>query len=103
MRRTAQPYGLRLTGEADLSNRDALAAVLTDAMLRRADGEVLTVDTSGLRFLDTAAARVLIRAAGDGGGRTRITGCSATTLRVLRFHGCEAVPGLQVTACPGPA
>lgn len=95
--RTATPYGVRLSGEADMSNRDALAAVLADAVVHRPDGAVVTVDTSELRFLDTAAARALIRAAADSAGRMRITGCTPTTSRVLRFHGCAAVPGLEVT------
>jgi anti-anti-sigma factor len=93
-RRTAHPCGLRLEGEADLSNREALNAVLRHTLAEfRAGGRTLTVDLAGLRFADTAAARVLVRAAGEGGG-LRLTGASPSLSRLLIFNGAAAVPGL---------
>jgi anti-anti-sigma factor len=57
----SEPYTLvELTGEADVTNSDALRALL--------DGEVakqprtLIIDLSGLRFMDSSALHVLLRA-----------------------------------------
>ncbi|MEV6342370.1 MEDS domain-containing protein [Actinoplanes sp. NPDC051851] len=77
--RTVEPRGLRLEGEADLSNRHALRALMDhlaeDAARSR---EVLIVDLGGLRFIDAAAARILVGVAG-----TRIVGCSPAISRLL--------------------
>jgi anti-anti-sigma factor len=86
-----EPYGLRLEGEVDLSNRDALYAVISHLF----DEEpAATVDVSGLTFADTAAARILVDAAT--GGRLRLVGCSRPLRRLLDFHGAGSVPGLTV-------
>jgi anti-anti-sigma factor len=95
-RRTHQPYGLCLSGEVDLSNRAALASVI-EHVLAYAAGDV-TLDVAGLRFADTAAARLLVRAASAGPGRLFVTGCSPAMLRLLDFHGAAHVPGLTVRA-----
>ena len=92
LRSVDQPYGLRLTGEADLASRAALAVVL-DRTFADADGRVVTVDVSGLRFTDTAAARLLVRAAEARPGRLRLVGCSAALVRLLAFHGAGEVSG----------
>jgi anti-anti-sigma factor len=91
MRRVRDPWGLRISGEADLSNRDALRTVIEHLF---DDRPQVTVDVSGLRFADIAAARVLLDAAASGAGRLRLTGCSANLLRLLDFHGADAVPAL---------
>jgi anti-anti-sigma factor len=91
--RTRQPWGLRLTGEVDLSNRTALSAMIEHLF---DDGPEVTVDVSGLTFADTAAARILVNAADNGPGRLRLTGCSAALLRLLEFHHAAEVPGLIV-------
>lgn len=91
MRDTRQPYGLRLRGEVDLSNRDALYAVISHLF---DDRPAATVDVSGLTFADTAAARILVDAAT--GGRLRLVGCSRPLRRLLDFHGAGSVPGLTV-------
>lgn len=64
--------GLVLSGEADYTNRTALATLLTS--LRSVDGHV-TIDASGLRFADVHALRLLmeVRRARDHGSTT-ITG-----------------------------
>ena len=96
IRRTDQPYGLWLSGEADMSNRHALTALVEQAFQQRDGDAVVTIDVTALRFADTAAARVLLDAAGL--GRMRIVGCSPVMLRLLHFHGATAMPGLVVTA-----
>ena len=93
-RRTLRPYGLRLEGEVDLANRIALAA-LVERLFDDEPAEV-TVDVSGLRFADTAIARLLIRAASAGAGRLSVIGCSATMVRLFAFHGAADVPCLTV-------
>jgi anti-anti-sigma factor len=95
-RRTRDPYGLRLYGEVDLSNRAALAAVVDHVTGLAPPGADVTVDLSGLRFADAAAARLLVRAAATGPGRLHVTGCSPAMLRLFDFHGAAAVPTLTV-------
>lgn len=98
VRRTRDPLGVRIDGEADLSNRNALRAVFTylyeDAGAGAAE---VTVDVGGLRFADRAAARILVQAA-EGGRRMRLTGCSPALIRLLDFNGAGAVTGLTVQA-----
>ncbi|MBB2942531.1 anti-anti-sigma regulatory factor [Actinoplanes lutulentus] len=76
--------GVRLEGEADLSNRDALRTVLDH--LAEEPGAVLTLDVAGLRFADSAAARTMLRATGSG-RRLRIVGCLPALRRMLLLHG----------------
>ncbi len=95
MRRSRNPYGLRLAGEADLFNRQALSAVIESLLDDLPDGNtVVTIDVSELRFADTATARLLIHAADRAGGRFRLVGPSRTLSRLLDFHGARRVPGL---------
>lgn len=57
----SEPYTLiELTGEADVTNSDALRDVL-DAELAK-QPRTLIIDLSGLRFMDSSALHVLLRA-----------------------------------------
>lgn len=57
----SEPYTLiELTGEADVTNSDALRDVL-DAELAK-QPRSLIIDLSGLRFMDSSALHVLLRA-----------------------------------------
>ncbi|GIE83248.1 hypothetical protein Aph02nite_91980 [Actinoplanes philippinensis] len=90
--RTVDPPGVRLRGEADLSNRQALRAVLERlADDIPGDGSPVTVDVSGLRFADAATVRILLEAAVAGAPRLRVSGCSPGLRRLLMFNGAEAV------------
>jgi len=93
--RTTSPPGIRLSGEVDLSNRHALQTLLEHLLddTSDADGPV-TVDITQLRFADSAATRILIRTASSHVGRVRITGCSLPIMRLLKFNGADALPGL---------
>ena len=51
IRRTRDPAGLALSGEADLAGRNALRTVIENIVADCGPGE-LTVDVSGLRFAD---------------------------------------------------
>jgi anti-anti-sigma factor len=86
------PAGLILSGEADRSNRTALAAVV-DRLFDDGDTEMV-IDVTGLRFADTAVARILVQAAH--GGRVRVVGCSPALRRLLGFTGAAEAPNLVV-------
>ena len=96
VRRTRDPLGVRIEGEADLSNRNALRALFAH-LFEDAGADEVTVDVSGLRFADRAAARILVQA-GDGAQRVRLVGCSPALVRLLDFNGAGDVPGLTVHA-----
>ncbi|MBB4691599.1 MEDS domain-containing protein [Paractinoplanes abujensis] len=97
IRRTDQPYGLWLSGEADMSNRHALRAMIEEVFVTR-DGEpIVTLDVTALRFADTAAARVLLNAAATL-GPLHVVGCTPVLVRLLLFLGAEEIPGLVVTS-----
>ncbi|OJF16084.1 MEDS domain-containing protein [Couchioplanes caeruleus] len=88
MRLTRNPYGLRLAGEADIFNRQALMSVIEHLVDGHpGDGTVAEVDVSGLRFADTAAGRILSHAVERSAGRLRLVGTSPTLSRLLDFHG----------------
>ncbi|MEW9533518.1 MEDS domain-containing protein [Microbispora sp. NPDC049125] len=96
MRRTVDPPGLKLTGEADASNRDALAATLDglrDDLPRT--GAPATLDLTDLRFADAAVARLLIRAARTFPAGMRIAGCSPWIARLLTLLGGDQIPGVD--------
>ncbi|WIM95177.1 MEDS domain-containing protein [Actinoplanes oblitus] len=85
--RTRKPPGLRLAGEADLSNRQALRAMMEHLIEDHVPAPVpLTLDLSRLRFADSAAARTLLGPAAAGTHQLRIAGASPSLRRLLRFH-----------------
>jgi anti-anti-sigma factor len=94
IRRTHDPVGVRLTGEADLSNRHALRTVFQHLFADARCAEV-TVDVSGLLFADRAAARVMVQA-GSGPGKLRLVGCSPALARLLRYSGATHAAGLTL-------
>lgn len=101
MRRTTDPPGLMLTGEADASNREALAATL--AGLREDFPDTagpLTVDMSGLRFADAAVVRLLVETDRALPVGIRLTGCARPVARLLWMFGGAHLLGadLETTA-----
>ncbi|MEV6598183.1 MEDS domain-containing protein [Actinoplanes sp. NPDC051346] len=84
--RLTPPYGLRLAGEADIFNRQALAAVI-EHLVDQDDGSVAEIDVSDLRFADTAAGRILAQAVDRRAGGLRLVGASPALSRLLDFHG----------------
>jgi anti-anti-sigma regulatory factor len=86
--------GLRLSGEADVSNRDALATMLGAAIDEPADRPVVALDLSELCFADAATGKLIVDAGRRAGGRLRITAARPPVHRLLAQFGGEAVPGL---------
>lgn len=78
--------GLRLSGEADLSNRQALRTMVEHLLEEATTRAPVTLDVSELRFADSAAARILLEPAASGGHRLDVVGCSRALRRLLTFH-----------------
>ncbi len=66
---TSNPRGVRVVGEIDISNAGALQEALEPAV---ADGGDVTLDLSGLAFMDSTGIQVIIRAAHGLSGRGRL-------------------------------
>ncbi len=96
--RTSDRYGLRLFGEADLSNRQALAAMLDAVIAEQPQGaQPMLVDVSGLRFADAATAALLVRAARSAPAGLHLSGCRGEVALMVDRLGLSAVPGLRIT------
>ena len=63
MRRTSDPPGLALSGEADLSNRYALAATIAHLPEDVASEAPLAIDLSDLTFADVGTMRLFVQVA----------------------------------------
>ncbi len=86
--RTHLPVGLRLRGEVDLTNRHAFSTIL--APLRQEEGEV-TIDASGLHFIDAGSAQLLVATAtARPRGRTVLV-CGQAMARLLHRIGAHDV------------
>lgn len=90
---TADPCGLRLGGNIDVSNSMVLAAALSAAAASMAE---VTVDFRGVLFCDVSGLRALVQAAGqiDGGRRIRVVGLPDHLLRAIRLAEWAPLPGL---------
>jgi len=98
MSRSDDAHLLRLDGEVDISNRNAVLAILDTLEPQppatdRSPARPLTLDVRALRFVDAASAHHMIAAATRTGG-LRIVGASAQLTRLLEFAGASHVPGL---------
>src|SRR5690349_4031430 len=73
--RSSHPVGLKLNGEVDASNVEAVSSVL-NRTLRAHEGADVHVDLSGLEFSDVSGIRALVAAAErvDGGRRLILYG-----------------------------
>jgi anti-anti-sigma regulatory factor len=101
VRRLTGGRGLRLAGEVDVTNRDALHAALA-ALLDTPQGTgPLVLDAAGLVFTDAGAANLLLRAGRAATGGLTVTGAGPIVARVLDHLGAADVPGLTVLPAPG--
>jgi anti-anti-sigma regulatory factor len=97
IRRTTDPYGLRLIGEADLSNRRALGATLDNVLDQQPDPAVpIHLDVSGLRFADAGAAALLGRLASRAPMGMRVTGVQPALEMVFDRLGVAQIPTLRL-------
>lgn len=85
--------GLRLAGEADLSNRDALCTVLAH-LPDDCAAPVITLDLTDLTFADATACELIVELARGCGGRLRTAGARPSLRRLLCLQGAAEIPGL---------
>lgn len=98
LRMERTPGGLRLAGEADMSNRGALASILgTLVEEHRRAGRPAVVDLTGLTFADAATVGLLLQVAAELPHGLSIVGCHATVARMLFLLGAADVAGLTVS------
>jgi anti-anti-sigma regulatory factor len=81
LRLSRGPGRMTLAGEVDVANRDAVAALL-EHVCAETDGPV-TVDVTGLRFVDAVTARLLAGAAAGRPGGVRVVGASPLLTRLI--------------------
>lgn len=99
---TALPFdgGLGVAGEADLSNRDTLGALLS-AATSTSEREEFVVELSGLDLLDVGGTRALVRATTsyrEGGGLVRLAGARPHVAHLIRLLRVQRLPGLLIEA-----
>jgi hypothetical protein len=103
IRRTRAPYGLRLVGEADVSNRLALDAAVEAVLDEQPDPAVpIHVDVEGLRFADAAAAALLGRLATRAPAGAHLAGCQSAVEAVLDRLGVIGLPKVRATSIGSP-
>jgi anti-anti-sigma factor len=93
--RCDEPGGLRLRGEIDVNNSDAIATAVAAAL---ADGGDVVVDFGEVLFCDLSGLRTLVRAAASApdGRRITVTGLPAHLHRAVRMVGWAELPSLVV-------
>ncbi|WP_186316098.1 STAS domain-containing protein [Catellatospora sichuanensis] len=103
IRRTRHPYGLRLTGEADLSNQQALAAALDAVLDRQPDPAApILIDIAGLWFADAATATLLGQLALRAPAGVHLAGAQPAVETVLDRLGLTQLSKIRLThAKPG--
>ena len=98
IRRTAVPYGVRLYGEVDLSNRAALVSIL-DAVLEERpfhDGPIV-IDVTGLRFADAATGAELAALGRRAPRGIHVTGAHGVVGAVFDRLDLARLPGMRIT------
>jgi anti-anti-sigma factor len=93
--RTDAPSGWRLTGDLSSENAHQLAAAL--APDGRPAGD-LTLDLTGLTFVDTIGLHVIARVAAylDGGGRVILSSPEPWLRKVLLLSGIDTFPNVEL-------
>ncbi len=91
--------GVRLTGEVDMANRNALLSML--AVVVRLPGPC-EIDATALRFADGQAIAHLLRVAAERGERPTTIVCAGHLARLLDLFGTATAPNLTLTAADTP-
>jgi anti-anti-sigma factor len=93
--RSGEPMRLRLRGEIDVANSDAIATAVSSAL---AEADLVVVDFHGVLFCDLSGLRALVRAAQESGAHQRIVvaGLPEHLRRALSIVGWADLPHLVV-------
>src|SRR5882672_398637 len=95
--RTLEPYGLRFSGEIDITNSDAVPQSLSMAFVRNGD---MHLDVSGLIFCDINGIRSFVDAAeAMDGGRLMLHGLPALLQKVMNVTGWSDIESLVLCDC----
>ena len=96
---TTSPRGFRLQGEIDLSNAGALSDLLKPEV--EAGGD-LTIDLSGVAFMDSSAIQVLLKAGRliEGKGRILLYHPGSLVSNVLKLIKADRLPGIEIQEGP---
>ena len=104
IRRTMDPYGLRLIGEADLGNRQALVTVLNATVDQQPDSTApIHLDLAGLRFADAATAVLLSRLASKAPAGVHISAPQKSVETVLDRLGVTQLSKMGLSRANGGA
>jgi anti-anti-sigma factor len=97
--RQHSPPGIRLAGEIDYTGLDALSRALAESM--RLD-RTIHVNLAHLRFIDAAAAGVLLQTAwAMPEGRQMVVVCRGVVIKVLQLIGMTDLPQVRVVSVHG--
>jgi anti-anti-sigma factor len=91
-----QPRGLRLTGELDLARVNEVDAALKPLV---AEGGEITMDVEELRFMDSSAIQLLIRALQglEGRGRIVLRRPGTGVKRLIDVMGLDRIENLEIS------
>lgn len=95
--RTLEPFGLRFSGEIDITNSHAVAQSLSMTFVRSGD---MHLDVSGLIFCDISGIRSFVDAAeAMDGGRLMLHGLPALLQKVINVTGWSDMQSLVICRC----
>ena len=90
------PPVLLVRGEVDIANAPELGSALTEALSTNA---AVTVDMSGVTFIDAAGARAIVRAAESMNGSGPLTLVNAARVeRLFKLVGLDGIPSIVFSA-----
>ncbi|TDB70957.1 hypothetical protein E1182_26180 [Micromonospora sp. KC721] len=102
IRRTSDPYGLRLIGEADFSSGQAVAAAVDALVDQQPDPAApIHIDLAGLRFADAATAALLTRLSLRTPAGVHLFGCHGPVARILDCLGATGLPAVRFSRAAG--
>jgi anti-anti-sigma factor len=95
---SSRPVGLRLNGEVDASNVEAVSNVLNKTLQALEGGDV-HIDLTGLEFSDVSGIRALVAAAEgvDGTRRLILYGLPPLMTKVMDVVGWTDLPALTIS------
>ena len=91
---SADPWGLQVTGEVDISNTDQLSRALRARLAAQPE---VRLDLSGIRFMDVGSIETLFAAGRDLSGALHLVGVPAQVRRVIDIFGFES-PNVSIAS-----